>query len=86
MGKIDELEAALQISNPIVQQFVVALEDENRALHRKIAKLEAKNVSAQSRIRALQENLNEKEEILNHSDDPGIDLDEFTLNKESNDP
>lgn len=60
MSKSPELELLLKSADPQISMYVAALEKENAKLHRRIADLETKHVSAQNRAAALEKELEKR--------------------------
>lgn len=55
MAESPELMEKLNQADPEIQHYVAALKSEFTRLHKRIAKLEAENVSLESRIEAIKE-------------------------------
>ena len=54
------LQTKLKTSDPEIQHYTTALEEENLKLHKKIAKLQAEHVSLNSRVTIAEENTNDR--------------------------
>jgi hypothetical protein len=72
-AKSKELTAKLKECDPDVNGYVLALENENAKLHRAIASLEARNVSANNRIDALAGEIDEHRCHLKMNDEELIE-------------
>ena len=65
-----ELQAKLKACDPEVQQYLVALKAENLRLHKQVVKLEAKKISGNNRVLALEEQI--EHHLKKHIDLPSM--------------
>lgn len=72
MSRSESLDVSFQAAQPVLQNYVVALESENAKLHKQISKLEVQDISKQNRITALENEL--KEEAKKHGFNLNIDF------------